>query len=105
MDISTLGILAVPVITVICFLVAEAVKATSLDNKWLPIICGCFGGILGVVAMFIMPEFPGSDYLTSIAIGVVSGFAATGIHQVYKQLTKAELEAVEVVEQKGAHEE
>lgn len=94
MDIDTLGIAAIPVITVICFLVAEAVKATPLDNKWLPLICGLFGGILGVVAMFIMPEFPGKDYLTSIAIGVVSGFAATGIHQAFfKQL------------QKGAHEE
>lgn len=90
MDISTLGIAAIPVITVICFLVAEAVKATKLDNKWLPIICGAIGGILGVVAMFIMPDFPGADYLTAIAIGIVSGLAATGAHQIYKQLTKGE---------------
>lgn len=82
-----LGIAAIPVITVICFLVAEAVKATALDNKWLPIICGGFGAVLGVVAMFIMPEFPGKDYLTAIAIGIVSGLAATGAHQVYKQLS------------------
>lgn len=82
-----LGIAAIPVITVICFLVAEAVKATALDNKWLPIICGAFGGALGVVAMFIMPEFPAKDYLTAIAIGIVSGLAATGAHQVYKQLS------------------
>lgn len=82
-----LGIAAIPVITVICFLVAEAVKATALDNKWLPIICGACGGALGVVAMFIMPEFPGKDYLTAIAIGIVSGLAATGAHQVYKQLS------------------
>lgn len=88
MDIENLGIAAIPVITVICFLAAEAVKATSLDNKWLPIICGGFGGVLGVVAMFIMPEFPGKDYLTAIAIGIVSGLAATGAHQIYKQLTK-----------------
>lgn len=82
-----LGIAAIPVITVICFLVAEAVKATALDNKWLPIICGACGGALGVVAMFIMPEFPAKDYLTAIAIGIVSGLAATGAHQVYKQLS------------------
>lgn len=88
MNIDTLGIVAIPVITVICFLVAELVKATSLDNKWLPIICGACGGILGVVAMSIMPEFPGKDYLTSIAIGIVSGLAATGAHQVYKQLSE-----------------
>lgn len=83
-----LGIAAIPVITVIAFLAAEAIKATSLDNKWLPIICGTFGGILGVVAMFVMPEFPAVDILTAIAIGIVSGFAATGVHQAYKQLTE-----------------
>lgn len=90
MNISELGIGAIPVITVICFLVAEAVKATPLDNKWLPIICGVVGGILGVVAMYVMTEFPSNDALTSIAIGIVSGLAATGAHQVYKQLTKEE---------------
>lgn len=90
MNIETLGIAAIPVITVICFLVAELIKATPLDNKWLPIICGACGGILGVVAMFIMPEFPGKDYLTAIAIGIVSGLGATGAHQIYKQLTKAD---------------
>ena len=82
-----LGIAAIPVITVICFLVAEAVKATALDNKWLPIICGVFGGALGVVAMLIMAEFPAHDYLTAFAVGIVSGLAATGAHQVYKQLS------------------
>ena len=83
-----LGIVAIPVITVICFLVAEMVKATALDNKWLPIICGCTGGGLGVVALKVMPDFPAVDVLTAIAIGIVSGLAATGAHQVGKQLSK-----------------
>jgi len=86
MNIDLLGIAAIPVITVICFLIAEAVKATALDNKWLPIICGVCGGVLGVVALKVMPEFP--DVLTAIAIGIVSGLGATGAHQIYKQLTK-----------------
>lgn len=83
-----LGIAAIPAITIICFLIAEAVKATPLDNKWLPIICGACGGILGVVALKVMPEFPAVDVLTAVAIGIVSGLGATGAHQVYKQLTK-----------------
>lgn len=90
MNIAELGIAAIPVITVIVFLAVEAVKATPLDNKWLPVIAGGFGGILGVVAMMVMPEFPAADPLTAIAIGIVSGLAATGAHQVYKQLTKGE---------------
>lgn len=88
MNIGELGIAAIPVITIIVFLAVEAVKATPLDNKWLPVIAGGFGGILGVVAMLVMPEFPAADPLTAIAIGIVSGLAATGAHQVYKQLTK-----------------
>ena len=87
MSISDWGIQAIPVITVIVFLIAEAVKATPLDNKWLPVICGATGGILGIVAMFLMPEFPAKDYLTAVAVGIVSGLAATGAHQIYKQLT------------------
>jgi hypothetical protein len=88
MDISSLGITGVAVITVICFLAGQVVKATGLDNKWIPIICGVFGAALGILGMFVMPEFPASDYLTAAAVGIVSGLAATGINQVYKQLTK-----------------
>lgn len=94
MDFELLGIAAIPVITVICFLVAEAVKAAGLDTKWLPVICGVVGGILGVVALKIMPEFPANNILTAIAVGIVSGLAATGAHQIYKQLSST----------KGAHE-
>lgn len=83
-----MGIASVAAITVICFLAAEAIKATPLDNKWLPIICGLLGGILGVVGMFVMPEFPADNILTAIAVGIVSGLAATGAHQIYKQQAK-----------------
>lgn len=83
-----LGIAAVAAITVICYLAAEAVKATPLDNKWLPIICGVLGGALGVVAMGVMPDYPANDYITAVAVGVVSGLAATGANQIGKQLKK-----------------
>ena len=86
--IENLGIIAVPVITVIVFLIVEGVKATALDNKWLPVIAGACGGVLGVVAMYVMAEVPAKDPLTAVAIGIVSGRAATGAHQIYKQLTK-----------------
>ena len=90
MDISSLGIGGVAVITVICFLVGQLVKATGLDNKYIPVIVGVAGGALGVLGMFVMPEFPATDYMTAVAVGIVSGLAATGINQVYKQLTKEE---------------
>lgn len=80
------GFTAIPAITVICYLIAQAVKATALDNKWLPIICGVAGAVLGVAAMYIMPEYGASDPITAVAIGIVSGLAATGVNQIVKQL-------------------
>ena len=82
------GIASVAGITVICYLAAMAVKATEVDNKWLPGICGVIGAILGVVGMYYMPGYPATDIITAIAIGIVSGLAATGADQVYKQLMK-----------------
>ena len=80
------GIAGVAAITVICYLAAQGAKATALDNKWLPVICGVLGSVLGVTGLYIMPDWPGNDPITSIAIGIVSGLAATGVNQVYKQL-------------------
>lgn len=84
------GIAGVAAITVICYLVAQGVKATPINNKWLPVICGIFGGVLGVVGLIIMPDFPASDYITAVAVGIVSGLAATGANQIYKQLSKTD---------------
>ena len=86
MDISSLGITGVAAITVICLLIGQAVEATRLDNKWIPIICGVCGMALGIAAMYIMPEFPATDYITAAAVGIVSGLAATGINQAAKQI-------------------
>lgn len=81
------GIAGVAAISVIAWVVGQIVKASGLDNKWIPIICGVFGGVMGVVGMKIMTDFPATDYITAIAVGVVSGLAATGANQIYKQLT------------------
>lgn len=82
-----MGITSVGSITVICYLVASLIKQTRVNNKWLPIICGVLGGILGVVAPAVVRDFPAGDSLTACAVGIVSGFAATGINQVLKQLS------------------
>ena len=86
MDLSSLGIASVAAITVIAYLVGQLVKASGIDNKWIPIICGVCGAALGVAGMFIMPDYPAKDYITSVAVGLVSGLAATGVNQVFKQL-------------------
>ena len=75
-------------ITVICYLIGMIVKATPLDDKWIPCIVGVLGGALGVVGMYIMPDFPAKDLLNAVAIGIVSGLASTGAHQLTHQLGK-----------------
>ena len=82
------GIAGVAAITVIAYLIGSAVKATTLDNRWIPSICGTVGGILGILAIRIMPDFPATDYITAVAVGIVSGLAATGVNQIGKQLGK-----------------
>jgi hypothetical protein len=85
MDITTMG--TVLAITVITYLIGEAVKAIPVvKNELIPVIVGVFGGILGVVGMYVIPEFPAQDLLNAIAVGIVSGLASTGVNQAYKQL-------------------
>lgn len=73
-------------IVVITFLIGMGVKASPLDDKWIPLIVGFVGGCLGVVGMLTMPEFPADNYIDAVAVGIASGLAATGVHQIGKQL-------------------
>lgn len=81
------GIATVVAITVIVYIIGLAIKATAIDNKWIPVICGVSGVALGIVALLVgMPDFPATDYLTAAAVGGASGLAATGVDQMVKQL-------------------
>jgi len=86
MDFSIFGIVGVAAISVICYLIGMGAKVSPIDDKFIPIIVGVAGAILGVVGYFIMPDYPAQDILTAIAVGIVSGLAATGANQIYKQL-------------------
>ena len=33
-----------------------------------------------------MADYPADDYITAVAVGIVSGFAATGINEAVKQI-------------------
>ena len=84
---NVFGIPTCIVIIAIVYLVGIAVKNTdAIDDKWIPVICGVIGAPLGVLAWRVVPDFPASDYMTAIAVGIVSGLAATGVNQVFKQL-------------------
>ena len=87
--ITELGIKALPSITIICYVIGMVMKAVGKDeiNKWIPSVCGIAGGLMGVAALFIVPDYPATDYFMAFAIGAVSGLAATGFNQTVKQLT------------------
>lgn len=86
--INILGITGVAAIVVICWMIGLTVKVSGLDNKWIPVICGVSGALLGALALSVgMPEFPAQDYFNAVAIGIVSGLGSVGCHQIFKQLT------------------
>lgn len=90
MDINSMGIASVAGITIIVYLLGMCVKASGIANKWIPAICGVAGAVLGVVGLYIMPDFPAGDIINALAVGIDSGLAATGADQFFKQLGKEE---------------
>lgn len=85
------GFASVSAIVVIVYLIGlmfKSIKNPTVD-KFIPVISGISGLILGVASYFIAPEIISADNIfTAAAVGIVSGLASTGINQVYKQLTK-----------------
>ena len=83
-----LGVAGVASISVITYLMGEIVEVLPIDNKWIPVICGVIGAVLGVAAMFTVPSFPAGDPIDAVAVGIVSGLAATGADQISRQMKK-----------------
>lgn len=75
-------------IVVICYLIGMGVKASPIKDELIPVIVGVCGGILGVVGLYVMPDFPADDILNAIAVGITSGLAATGTDQMFRQMLK-----------------
>lgn len=54
-----------------------------------PSPAACSAGCWGWPGLYLgLPDFPAHDPLTALAVGIVSGLAATGINQAAKQLGK-----------------
>ncbi len=84
------GVAGVAAITVIVYLLAMALRITVFPGRWLPVLCGLCGGVLGAVVFLWLPipGFPAADVLSAIAVGIASGLAATGLDQIGKQMGK-----------------
>lgn len=80
-------IVTIPAIIVICYLIGVGAKAIpGISDNLIPVIVGVAGGVLGVIGMRTIPDFPAKDILNVIAIGIASGLASTGANQIVKQL-------------------
>lgn len=82
---------ALPAIVIICYLIGIGLKTFENEkvDKFIPIICGFSGGVLGIVIFLTIPDYIAAEnWAVAVATGIVSGFAATGINQIYKQLNK-----------------
>lgn len=87
MDITQVGTSLA--IVIICYLVGIGAKAVDkIKDNYIPMIVGVVGGALGAVGMYVIPDFPATDIMTAVAVGIVSGLASTGVNQVYKQVKK-----------------
>ena len=86
-----LNIVSVPVIVaavVGCLqLLKKAVGGSEKVLKFFPLIAAVLGAGLGIIAFFALPEIiPAGNAFLALLIGGSSGLAATGTHQVFKQL-------------------
>ena len=86
--------IGIPSIIIICYLIGEISKLLILKKKknykYIPIIVGISGGILGLISYYISPEIVLNvkEPLIAISLGIVSGLASTGSHEMINKIIK-----------------
>ena len=85
-------LIGIPAIVVISYMITEIFKV-FIDNKYLPIVAGISGGVLGVLSFVLQIDImPATEIVSALAIGIISGLAATGSNQILKQMKSEEKE-------------
>lgn len=83
MNIDFIDGMIMPIITAACLCIGFVMKKwMPTDDKWIPTVLLIIGAISGLILF-------GVDY-EGIVKGMVSGLAAVGLHQVFKQHMKLE---------------
>ena len=81
MDIDFIDGMIMPIITAACLCIGFVMKKwMPTDDKWIPTVLLVIGALSGLILF-------GADY-EGIVKGMVSGLAAVGLHQVFKQHLK-----------------
>lgn len=81
----------------VCFLLGAGLKAIGNEilNKFIPFLCGVFGGLIAIIAFNTIPDFvPAKNWLDALWVGIGSGLMSTGAHQIYKQFSEAAIKGV-----------
>lgn len=83
----------IPAIAAIVYTIIDIVKtAVGGDEKFkrfIPLISGGLGALIGTICFFCVPGvLETTNILVAIVIGAASGLSATGTNQAVKQLTK-----------------
>ena len=85
MNVDFIDGMIMPIITAACLCIGFVMKKwMPTDDKWIPTVLLIIGAISGLILF-------GVDY-EGIVKGMVSGLAAVGLHQVFKQHLKIETE-------------
>lgn len=85
---------SIPVIVLLCYLIGEIYKVLFKSKedlyKLIPVFVTLFGGLLGLVMHLVEPSFLGVEsVISALEIGLISGAASTGMHQIIKKTFKA----------------
>ena len=84
-------LVSIPSIMIISYLVTEIFKLWIKKKKYLPLVAGISGLILGIIIYYIEPDILNtSNIFTSMAKGIISGLASTGSNEIIKQMRKEE---------------
>lgn len=73
------------IIAVAAFIVGQIIKPLKVPNKFIPLIGGVLGAVLGIVLPTV---FEGKDIVTCGILGLALGWGATGGYETIKQLRK-----------------
>lgn len=81
--------MAYPIIVIVCYILIELIKRTSLKSEWYPIISCLAGGVIAAAGFVISPvHFIAEGLAMAFMGGAVSGMAATGGNQIFKKAVK-----------------
>lgn len=86
MNIDFIDGMIMPIITAACLCIGFVMKKwMPTDDKWIPTVLLVLGAVSGVILFGVHYE--------GVVKGMVSGLAAVGLHQVFKQHLKLEVQS------------